>query len=286
MIIGAIIVFETKPPRDDRVGVICNNCSYDVSEKPSYTDKLFDPISIFTLFLVFSTIMLWRSTERLAFIAGDQADDMKDSVLAAQDAAKAATRSAEVAEKSIVAAQRAWIKADVYDTMTLYFNENFLNPSIKINMTNVGNGPATNIFLYVWCFIDSEDDSNFTKWLEKECDIVRHQEKNGGFTIFQNDTHPPKDANITHGCNVSIDDMRKGLAFGKKFAQDGFILRIGGCVNYTFATSDKFHQTRFLRTLRGKRGNWISPDEIVNGPFGPPKFKVDASIIGMGDFAD
>jgi hypothetical protein len=69
MIIAAIIVFETRPQRDERVGVICNNCSYDVNEKPSYTDKLLDPVSIFTLFLVVSAVALWRSTERLASIA-------------------------------------------------------------------------------------------------------------------------------------------------------------------------------------------------------------------------
>ncbi len=92
----------TKPPADSRAGIVCNNCSYDVSEKPSYMDKLFDPISVFTLFLVVSTILLWISTRRLADIAADQAEDMKRSIRVAEDAAR-------VAKSSLVDTERAFV---------------------------------------------------------------------------------------------------------------------------------------------------------------------------------
>lgn len=104
MIISAIIVFETRPQRDERVGVICNNCSYDVNEKPSYTDKLLDPVSIFTLFLVISTVALWRSTERLASIASDQSEDIRESLAIAERSANAAKKAADAASIQATAA--------------------------------------------------------------------------------------------------------------------------------------------------------------------------------------
>lgn len=93
LIIAAVIVFETKPTSQARGAAICNNCSYYVSEKPSYLDKLLDPISLFTLALVISTGLLWAATERLARLAETQSNDMRDSI---NESARAATAMEQV----------------------------------------------------------------------------------------------------------------------------------------------------------------------------------------------
>jgi hypothetical protein len=95
MAIAAIIFFETRPNTNERGYITCNNCAYDVNERPSYTDKLIDPVSIFTLCLVISTILLWRSTQRLADVAADQSRDMQNSIAEASRAAAAMEKVAE-----------------------------------------------------------------------------------------------------------------------------------------------------------------------------------------------
>ncbi|MEA2860500.1 MAG: hypothetical protein QOC72_2539 [Methylobacteriaceae bacterium] len=96
-ICGVIIFRSPTPSIDHRRGEIGQHARETEKQEPSYADKLLDPISLFTLALVVSTVLLWRSTEKMAGLAATQASDMKESLAISKQAADAARLSAEAA---------------------------------------------------------------------------------------------------------------------------------------------------------------------------------------------
>jgi hypothetical protein len=125
----------------------------------------------FTVVLAISTILLWRSTDKLwqagerqmeliAASGSQQSRDMQASIKVAQNAAKAAAKSADTAERGVVAADRAWIKIDVAPVGNLIFGEEKIELRVKITFKNVGRSPATNVTQNMEMLADAGEAAN------------------------------------------------------------------------------------------------------------------------------
>jgi hypothetical protein len=71
------------------------------------------PLTLFTGILALYTARLFIATSGLVEAAREQSSDMKKSIAAAQTAAKAAERSANLAEQALIAGQRALLRVCV-----------------------------------------------------------------------------------------------------------------------------------------------------------------------------
>jgi hypothetical protein len=99
-----------------------------------------DPVAFFTLWLTLFTgvlaaftVWLALSTKDLRDFAEEQARDMKESISVARDASLAAQRSTELAEKSLVAANRPWIKVDIAVGGPIFYNVNGANMTLRVD---------------------------------------------------------------------------------------------------------------------------------------------------------
>ncbi len=104
-------------------------------------------LALFTIVLALSTIFLWQETERLAEGAVDQSKQMAKSIAVAEKTAAAATKAAEVAEKSLIANDRAWIDIRPKIVGPLIFGSEEISIDIQIVLENVGKSPALNVGL-------------------------------------------------------------------------------------------------------------------------------------------
>ena len=115
--------------------------------------------AVFTIVLAISTIGLWAATRRL-WVAGErqfrharasalaQSRATQASLAASVEAAKAATRSAAVAENALIATDRAWISIKAKVTRPLTFKDDQINLGVDFEIVNVGNAPATDVQLF------------------------------------------------------------------------------------------------------------------------------------------
>ncbi len=105
-------------------------------------------IATFTGMLWWSTRALWRETRRLAEGADDQSNKMEASIAVAEKAAKAATASASVAEKALIATDRPWIAIEYEAVGPLIFGKNKITTNVRFRLRNIGKSPATNVILF------------------------------------------------------------------------------------------------------------------------------------------
>jgi hypothetical protein len=109
-------------------------------------------VSIFTAVLAWSTIGLWRATNRLARSAEAQSDDMKASVAASTTAAAASKASAEAAQKiasinerMLTELERPWLFVEVAPRLIAIDNDTKDAPTEAygaFQICNYGRGPA------------------------------------------------------------------------------------------------------------------------------------------------
>lgn len=127
-----------------------------------------DPVAFFTFWLVVftgglgvSTVLLWIAGEKQIGLAREtaasQSRDMQASIKVAQDAAKAAAKTAEVSERALIQADRAWIAIQAEIVGELIFDAENIDTIVKISFKNVGKSPAINVS-YAWgMFVDLVD---------------------------------------------------------------------------------------------------------------------------------
>lgn|GEM_PF-6661083 len=101
----------------------------------------------FTGLLTLSTALLWWQTKRLAEGAEDQSKKMVESLKEMRRSAKAATKAAEVAERTLVAQDRPWIHIQPNIVGPLIFTETEISIEINVTLRNVGRSPATDVQL-------------------------------------------------------------------------------------------------------------------------------------------
>lgn len=128
-------------------------------QKETYWERVTDPIAVYTLVLmIFTGVLAWstlglqKETRRLAEGAEAQAKDMKSSIAAAQTAADAAKKSAEISENTIL----PYLLLDVVSqSVSTELREDDVNgmiikvivglsqqPSVSFRFTNYGRTPA------------------------------------------------------------------------------------------------------------------------------------------------
>jgi hypothetical protein len=102
-----------------------------------------DPIAMFNLILAFSTVGLWAATFFL-YRAGEK------QIAVTARSSIAAIEAANVAGQTLVATQRAWIKASLSVTTPLIFDKNGATTSVGFKISNIGNTPAIGITPNAW----------------------------------------------------------------------------------------------------------------------------------------
>ncbi|MGA7564408.1 MAG: hypothetical protein WBW55_14505 [Desulfobaccales bacterium] len=108
-------------------------------ESESFWERIIrDPFALFTFLLVIINFLLVASTViQLIFLAGTT---------------NAAKKSAEVAEKTLLATQRPWVAVRMDIGSGFKFNEQGTNITIRFIVKNVGNSPAigTNVAAQIY----------------------------------------------------------------------------------------------------------------------------------------
>lgn len=105
------------------------------------------------------TFTLWQSTEKLWAEAQQQRRDGRRAVLANIAAARAARKSADVAEKSLLAAHRPLI---VISPLFLVQSKNVLKPYVEFVLQNSGKGVAIILKVGVTAIVYGDDNVAIT----------------------------------------------------------------------------------------------------------------------------
>lgn len=112
--------------------------------------------AIASIIVAFFTGTLWWVTWGMVRIARDQRADMLRSINAAEKAAKAARKSAKVAEQTLVEHERPWVfRYTVHVEWRDMPNIPFNNWMISLKWKNVGRSPAL-IKKYEFSFVDKD----------------------------------------------------------------------------------------------------------------------------------
>jgi hypothetical protein len=115
-------------------------------------------VALFTLLLVGATILLYRAGEKQLKLASAIAErrfgEMRHSIEVAQDAVKAAHKSADAAERRVVEADRAWIEVTIDLKGDLVFEKDMIHLCARAGFKNVGKSPAVKLSFTLNMFND------------------------------------------------------------------------------------------------------------------------------------
>jgi len=180
-----------------------------------------------TIAVAWFTWTLWRSSEKMWIVTKESAD---------------------TARSSLIASNRAWIRPAISPAGKFRIDKNGISGSVRVEMTNVGNAPASHINIEVWMapYIDGQ-----TPWDLLKSKSIRIHRPTVGYSLFPGEVFP-KDKGIGGwhvGVQVRRDDCERAAAQGKN--QNKIItLYVYGCITYTFASNPVgCHQTRFIYQL-------------------------------------
>jgi len=302
-----------------------NNINSGIISYIEKHDRLFNAISsaliaIFTIVLAISTIYLWKSTAGLEKFAKQQASDMKESIAAtkdaakaasdanqlnrdnfltterhmkesiaaAKDAAKAASDANQLNRDNFLATERPWVTADIGVGGPLYYNVNGANITLRFQLKNIGHSPATHVWINLQVIapaIGIDHDYDPRKTQHKIITQTKTRPLDPfGFTLFPGDT-------ITQDwtVNISVEEL-------KRITQKAdFIMPvIVGTIDYGFVFEDGHHQTGFIievkrsnvprpeATAKNRSPEAIFPDE---GDIPASELRFYRSFLG-GEYAD
>jgi hypothetical protein len=244
-----------------------------------------DPVAFFTgLLALFTLLLVLISSIQIGFLIRADRTSARNSK-AAENAAIAAQYSADVANRALIANQRAWVRPEVtISDQPLIFGEVSASTSISFRLTNVGNTPAVNVMPHVWLVALKPGGPFPIEEQKRRCKEIREQPIAGGFTLFPGEIFP---GNLgfgkwSIGVNITREEIEKGLAI----SSDGkhISLYVIGCIDYTFPSDGKLHhQTEFIFELCKNEPNLISPDE---GTIPVSSLVLRNTGIGSGQQAD
>lgn len=245
-----------------------------------YAEKLADPVAIFTLFLVVSTVLLWRSTERLAALAARQARDTAEALRLSEINVAAAERGAQIARDTLIASNRAWIKitGNIDSNSALFFKTAYFGAETKIGwrIENVGNAPAMNISFHTTLIAGN------LQVVGKAIREYRASTRNDlalGWILYPGEISPPnkvgrstsneelKSIFCYRECKtgISIVDLIANSFTDPASKRDWTQLYVVCIVNYTFAADMAgVHQSEFCCELISRKGP-LYIDTDVNG---------------------
>jgi hypothetical protein len=203
-----------------------------------------------------------------------------------KQSADAAKESAKVANQTLIASQRAWIRIDQIGLGGggLAIDKNGASVSVSFKITNVGNSPAINVTPYAWLVVLKSGGPPLGQEQQKRCGEVRSQAFGPGFTLFPNEPFP---SNIgigewSLGTNASREDIEKGATVSADKAH--MLLYVIGCIDYTFPTdAATHHQTGFSFEVREDRA---FPIALKDGIIPVSRLYLMDTGIGTGKYAD
>jgi hypothetical protein len=196
-------------------------------------------LAVFTALLFIATLILAASTDDLRKYAEEQASDMKRSISEAK-------RSADVAEKSLIASNRPWVKVDIAVGGPIFYNVNGVNFTIRYILTNIGHSPASNVWVTAKVItpeFGSANNQHFdprSSLREEIAQLKSRPPMPFGFPLFPGET-------ITQDITVSIgaEDLKR---ITKEFPL--IFPNIVGAADYRMGFDDRAHQTGFVIEVR------------------------------------
>jgi hypothetical protein len=196
-------------------------------------------LAVFTALLFLATLILASSTDDLRKYAEEQASDMKRSIAEAK-------RAADVAEKSLVASNRPWIKVDIAVGGPIFYNVNGVNFTIKYMLTNIGHAPASNVWITAIVIAPELGAANRKPFdpraslRELIAQLKSRPPMPFGFPLFPGET-------ITQDITVNI-----GAEDLKRMTKDFPLIfpNIIGAADYRIGFDDQAHQTGFAIEVR------------------------------------
>ena len=196
-------------------------------------------LAVFTALLCWATFALASSTKGLRRYAEVQAEDMKRSIVAA-------TRSADAAERALVAANRPWITVSFTPAGPIEYDVNGARFPILYTLSNIGHSPATNVWVaprLISIFPDPQmiQGINPANELAKDIAVMKSRDRMPfGHTLFPNQT---MDQSIT--VIMSHDEIRRSTQ-----TIAALFPTIVGAVEYRMGFDDRAHYTGFIFNIR------------------------------------
>ena len=240
-------------------------------------------IGAFTIVLAISTIGLWLATNKL-WVAGERQIELARETAA--DQARDTRTSIDVAERALVAGERAWVRVDVRNNGSLFFDSNG-NARLHLifDLTNTGNSPATKVQINSYIFL--ENVLNFAAFTprneyRKFCEIIRRKgdmpiDEMLSYTLFPGETK-----NIPHFININaqqINELMQTWKTPKGEELKHFAPHLIGCISYHIPFDSRQHQTGFMYYL--KRRVFDVPEALAWGMFNTDDRAVDADDMRL-----
>ncbi len=290
-IISLIVIYSSQrshKPSQQETSTEKPNPEQETKECESFWQRIIkEPIAIITLMLLFATFLLALSS----FI---QLGIMKRAEHIAQKTANAANKSAEVAEKTLIATQRPWIEIidmKLNGPTPIIFAAGGINLNMSYQLKNVGITPAVDIkFFYEVLIKDSDQDMITSEKLRDIC--IEKSSKRQGFHVvagivghlFPNETS----REVPIIAYIPISHFEKIME--RKI--DTFkSIQIVGYVTYKFPFDETIHITGALYLLVRKDGTPIFPAKkddtlLPDGKarqIGADKLNMDSIWYGYAD---
>lgn len=190
----------------------------------------------FTIVLAISTIGLWLATNKL-WAAGER------QIRVAEISAGAAKESADVANKTLIETQRAWVKILEVKVGPLVYDDQGARIIVMAKLKNSGNVPATNVVLAAFVYLTGKQ-INVVGEQETFCEGVRKWKGQSGPALFPSDV-----IDVSNNIPIPKADIE---AFGVEVpgkSEKVILPVIIGCIDYTLPLNGSHRQTRFALTL-------------------------------------
>jgi hypothetical protein len=202
-----------------------------------------DPVALFTFWLViFTAVLSGVGVIQLKFLARAEAISA-NSAQAARDSASIAKQSAETAEKTLLAANRAWIKVDIQVGGPITYDVNGANFTFNFILKNIGRSPATNVWVNPKIILSYPNDegrpSNLDAPRMLRDEIAESKKRPAsplGFSIFPDDT-------IAQSIKTSVptDEVERATKLIKAIYPTVY-----GSVEYRMGLDPNVHHTGFI----------------------------------------
>ena len=132
-------------PRQQENEQLQHEKSINESRKTLWQKARTDPIAMFTFWLMlFTAVLSIVGVIQLKLLSRAEAI-ARYTAQAASESANAAKQATEIAERTLVSGNRAWIKVDVQPAGPISYNINGANFTFRFTLTNIGRSPATNV---------------------------------------------------------------------------------------------------------------------------------------------